>query len=84
MIDVSQHDRRPGARSDAQRNRQRIIDAATRALTSGAGPVKIETIAREAESASGRSTATSRPATPWSRRSTAANWPASAPWPGTW
>ena len=49
MIAVSELERRPGARKDAQRNRQRIIDAATRALTSGgADPVKIETIAREA------------------------------------
>jgi AcrR family transcriptional regulator len=49
VIAVSEPERRPGARSDAQRNRQRIIDAATRALTNaGATPVKIETIAREA------------------------------------
>ena len=48
MIPVSEFERRPGARSDAQRNRQRIIDAATRALTTGPDPVKIETIAREA------------------------------------
>ncbi|MEV5707412.1 TetR/AcrR family transcriptional regulator [Actinoallomurus sp. NPDC052274] len=49
MIAVSELERRPGARKDAQRNRQRIIDAATRALTTGgADPVKIETIAREA------------------------------------
>lgn len=41
-------ERRPGARSDAQRNRQRIIEAATRAFTSGPAPVKIETIAHEA------------------------------------
>jgi AcrR family transcriptional regulator len=40
--------RRPGGRSDAQRNRRRIIDAATRALTAGPDPVKIETIAHEA------------------------------------
>jgi AcrR family transcriptional regulator len=40
---------RPSARRDAQRNRQRIIDAATRALTAGGpDPVKIETIAQEA------------------------------------
>src|SRR5689334_24218333 len=48
VIPVSEFERRPGARSDAQRNRQRIIDAATRALTSGRDPVKIETIAQEA------------------------------------
>jgi AcrR family transcriptional regulator len=48
VILVSEHERRPGARTDAQRNRRRIIDAATRALTTGSGPVKIETIAREA------------------------------------
>ncbi|WP_218671078.1 TetR/AcrR family transcriptional regulator [Microbispora sp. GKU 823] len=49
MIAVSEVERRPGARRDAQRNRQRIIDAATRALTAGgADPVKIETIAQEA------------------------------------
>lgn len=49
MIAVSETERRPGARKDAQRNRQRIIDAATRALTGGdAGTVKIETIAHEA------------------------------------
>jgi AcrR family transcriptional regulator len=49
VIAVSELERRPGARRDAQRNRQRIIDAATRALTTGgADPVKIETIAHEA------------------------------------
>jgi len=48
VIPVSEFERRPGARSDAQRNRQRIVDAATRALTTGPEPVKIETIAREA------------------------------------
>ncbi|MFC4534631.1 TetR/AcrR family transcriptional regulator [Sphaerisporangium dianthi] len=48
MIAVSESERRPGARRDAQRNRQRIIDAATRALTAGPDPVKIETIAHEA------------------------------------
>ncbi|GAA4603396.1 TetR/AcrR family transcriptional regulator [Actinoallomurus liliacearum] len=48
MIAISELERRPGARRDAQRNRQRIIDAATRALTTGPDPVKIETIAREA------------------------------------
>jgi AcrR family transcriptional regulator len=48
VIQFSELDRRPGARRDAQRNRQRIIDAATRALTAGADPVKIETIAHEA------------------------------------
>ncbi|MFI7434294.1 SbtR family transcriptional regulator [Micromonospora haikouensis] len=45
---VSEIERRPGARRDAQRNRQRIIEAAKRALTTGPDPVKIETIAREA------------------------------------
>jgi AcrR family transcriptional regulator len=48
VIPVSESERRPGARRDAQRNRQRIVDAATRALTTGPDPVKIETIAREA------------------------------------
>jgi len=48
VIPVSELDRRPGARRDAQRNRQRIIEAATRALTTGPDPVKIETIAQEA------------------------------------
>ncbi|MFF5294385.1 TetR/AcrR family transcriptional regulator [Paractinoplanes globisporus] len=48
MIPVSDDERRPGARRDARRNRQRIIDAATRALTAGPHPVKIETIAHEA------------------------------------
>jgi AcrR family transcriptional regulator len=48
VIPVSEFERRPGARRDAQRNRQRIIDAATRALTAGPDPVKIETIAHEA------------------------------------
>jgi AcrR family transcriptional regulator len=48
VIPVSELQRRPGARRDAQRNRQRIIDAATRALTTGPDPVKIETIAHEA------------------------------------
>ncbi len=45
---VSEFERRPGARRDAQRNRQRIIDAATRAFTAGPDPVKIETIAHAA------------------------------------
>ncbi len=45
---MSQPERRPGARKDAERNRQRIIDAATRVLAAGPDPVKIETIAREA------------------------------------
>jgi AcrR family transcriptional regulator len=40
-------ERQPGARKDAQRNRERIIEAATRAFA-GPGPVKIETIAQEA------------------------------------
>ena len=48
MIPVSEFERRPGTRRDAQRNRQRIIDAATRALTAGPDPVKIEAIARAA------------------------------------
>jgi AcrR family transcriptional regulator len=48
VIPVSEFERRPGARRDAQRNRQRIIDAATRALTTGPDPVKIETIAHAA------------------------------------
>jgi len=49
VIAVSELERRPGARRDAQRNRQRIIDAATRALTTGGTDlVKIETIAHEA------------------------------------
>jgi AcrR family transcriptional regulator len=48
VIPVSEFERRPGTRRDAQRNRQRIIDAATRALTSGPAPVKIEAIAHEA------------------------------------
>lgn len=48
MIPVSETERRPGARRDAQRNRQRIVDAATRAFATGRDPVKIETIAQEA------------------------------------
>jgi AcrR family transcriptional regulator len=48
VIPVPEDERRPGTRTDAQRNRRRIVEAATRALTSGSGPVKIETIAREA------------------------------------
>jgi AcrR family transcriptional regulator len=48
VITVSESERRPGARRDAQRNRQRIIDAATRAFTAGPDPVKIETIAHDA------------------------------------
>lgn len=49
MIAVSEPERRSRARRDAQRNRQRIIDAATRVLTAGgADPVKMETIAHEA------------------------------------
>lgn len=47
MIPVSESEPRTGRR-DARRNRQRIIDAATRALTAGPDPVKIETIAQEA------------------------------------
>ncbi|WP_436532215.1 TetR/AcrR family transcriptional regulator [Actinoplanes sp. HUAS TT8] len=46
MIEVSEQ--RPTTRRDAQRNRQRIIDAATQALASGQDLVKIEAIAREA------------------------------------
>ena len=45
---MSEVERRPGARQDAQRNRQRIVDAATRALATGGAAVKIETIAQEA------------------------------------
>jgi AcrR family transcriptional regulator len=48
VIAVSEFERRPGARLDAQRNRQRIIDAATRAFTAGPHPVKMETIAQQA------------------------------------
>jgi AcrR family transcriptional regulator len=48
VIPVSDDERRPGARQDARRNRQRIIEAATRALATGPDPVKIETIARAA------------------------------------
>jgi AcrR family transcriptional regulator len=48
VVPVSELERRPGTRRDAERNRQRIIEAATRALTTGPDPVKIETIAREA------------------------------------
>jgi AcrR family transcriptional regulator len=48
VIPVSETERPPGGRRDAQRNRQRIIDAATRVLTAGPAPVKIETIALEA------------------------------------
>jgi AcrR family transcriptional regulator len=47
-IPFSEPDRRPSARKDAQRNRQRIIDAATDALTNGHDLAKIETIAKEA------------------------------------
>jgi AcrR family transcriptional regulator len=48
VIPVTETARRPGGRSDAQRNRQRIIDAAARVLGAGPDPVKIEAIAREA------------------------------------
>lgn len=48
MVPVPDQERRPGARTDAQRNRRRIVDAATRALAAGEGLVKMETIAREA------------------------------------
>jgi AcrR family transcriptional regulator len=48
VIPVSEFERRPNTRRDARRNRQRIIDAATRALTTGPDPVKIETIAHAA------------------------------------
>lgn len=41
-------ERRPGGRRDARRNRQRIVEAAGRALTAGPDPVKMETIAQEA------------------------------------
>lgn len=44
----SESGRRPGGRKDAQRNRQRIVDAATRALANGEGLVKMETIAQDA------------------------------------
>jgi AcrR family transcriptional regulator len=45
---IPEPERRPGARKDARRNRQRIIEAATRVLTAGPGPVRIEAIAQEA------------------------------------
>ncbi len=45
---MTEFERRAGGRKDAQRNRQRIVDAATRALTAGPDPVKIETIAQQA------------------------------------
>src|SRR5689334_22888175 len=45
---VSEPERRPAARKDAQRNRQRIVEAASRAFASGTEIVKIEAIAREA------------------------------------
>ncbi|MCM4085027.1 TetR/AcrR family transcriptional regulator [Paractinoplanes hotanensis] len=48
VIPVPDTERRPGARKDARRNRERIIEAATRAFTTGPDPVKIETIAQEA------------------------------------
>jgi AcrR family transcriptional regulator len=48
VISVSEYERRASGRTDAQRNRRRIIDAATRALTAGPHPVKMETIAHEA------------------------------------
>jgi len=48
VIPVPDTERRPSARKDARRNRERIIEAATRAFTTGADPVKIETIAHEA------------------------------------
>ncbi|WP_433306003.1 TetR/AcrR family transcriptional regulator [Actinoplanes sp. CA-030573] len=47
-IPVSETSRPPRARKDAQLNRQRIVDAATRVLRAGPQPVKIETIAQEA------------------------------------
>jgi AcrR family transcriptional regulator len=48
VIPVSQYERTLSSRKDAQRNRQSLIDAATRALTSGDDVVKLETIARDA------------------------------------
>ena len=48
VIPVPDTERRPSGRKDARRNRERIIEAATRAFTTGADPVKIETIAHEA------------------------------------
>jgi AcrR family transcriptional regulator len=48
VIPFSEPDRQPGARRDAQRNRQRIIAAATDAFTNGDELVKIETIAKAA------------------------------------
>ncbi|BCY10667.1 TetR/AcrR family transcriptional regulator [Actinoplanes sp. L3-i22] len=48
MIPVSEPERPPARRRDAQRNRQRIVDAATKALADGRDLVKIETIAQEA------------------------------------
>lgn len=50
MVPVAESERGPSTRRDAQRNRQRILDAATRALATPGSPdaVKIETIARDA------------------------------------
>ncbi|MDY7087598.1 MAG: helix-turn-helix domain-containing protein [Actinomycetota bacterium] len=47
-IPFSGNERRPGARSDARRNRQLIVEAATRVFARGSEPVKMESIAREA------------------------------------
>jgi AcrR family transcriptional regulator len=47
-IPFSEQIRPPSARKDAQRNRQRILDAATHALTNGLDLTKIETIAKDA------------------------------------
>jgi AcrR family transcriptional regulator len=48
VIPVPAPDRHPSARKDAQRNRRRIIDAATQALANGQDLGKIETIAKDA------------------------------------
>lgn len=48
VIAVPAPQRPPSPRKDAQRNRRRIIEAATHALANGHDLVKIETIAKEA------------------------------------
>ena len=62
--------RRP-MRADAQRNRDRLVEAARAVFAARGSEASMEEIAKRPTSASARSTGTSRGGSTWSRRSTA-------------